>query len=336
MKISVVIPTHNRADALDRTLSNLSKQQFQEAWEAIVVNNLCTDDTDTIVQSRSFPVPLQLVHRDDIPGPSAARNAGAAHARGTYLLFIDNDILVEPDFLQRHLHSLERYPGFWIVGQVVNLPEMDATPFGRYRKSLFPFVPPEEEVRETEAITGQTLSMPRADFELLSGFDESFFVASGEDRELLMRAKQKGIKLLLDPGIVVLHNDWAGSTIQDFCLRQRRYTQTEPLFWQKYGDAYPRQQLVKENSPPRWTVDSISLIVWKRTKQILGSRFGQATLLRGCVALERFWPWPPLLWRLYRLALAGAIYQGFQEGLQLLRGESDETAYQIGIQHNGL
>jgi hypothetical protein len=36
------------------------------------------------------------------------------------------------------------------------------------------------------------------------------------------------------------------------------------------------------------------------------------------------------------LALAGAIYQGFQEGLQLLRGESDETAYQIGIQHNGL
>ena len=234
MKISVVIPTHNRADALDRTLSNLSKQQFQEAWEAIVVNNLCTDDTDTIVQSRSFPVPLQLVHRDDIPGPSAARNAGAAHARGTYLLFIDNDILVEPDFLQRHLYSLERYPGCWIVGQVVNLPEMDATPFGRYRKSLFPFVPPEEEVRETEAITGQTLSMPRVDFETLGGFDESFFVASGEDRELLMRAKQKGIKLLLDPGIVVLHNDWAGSTIQDFCLRQRRYTQTEPLFWQKY------------------------------------------------------------------------------------------------------
>ena len=316
MKISVVIPTHNRADALDRTLSNLSKQQCEEAWEVIVVNNRCTDDTDTIVNSRSFPVPLQLVHRDDIPGPSAARNAGAAHASGKYLLFMDNDILVEPDFLQRHLRSLDQHPGCWIVGQVVNLPELDATPFGRYRKSLFPFVPPDEEVRETDAITGQNVSMPRADFEALGGFDESFYVASGEDRELLMRAKQKGVRLLLDPGIVVLHNDWAGSTIQDFCLRHRLYTQTEPLFWQKYGDAYPRQQLVKENSPPRWTVDSISLIVWKRTKQILGSRFGQATLLRGCVTLERFCPWPPLLWRLYRLALAGAIYRGFQEGLQ--------------------
>jgi len=271
-----------------------------------------------VVKRKSFPVPLQLVHRDDIPGPAAARNAGAAHASGKYLLFMDNDILVERDCLQRHLRLLEKYPGCWVVGQIVNLPEMDSTPFGRFRKSLFPFVPPEADVQETDAITGQNVSMPRADFEALGGFDESFYVASGEDRELLMRAKQKGIKLLLDPGIVVLHNDWAGSTIQDFCLRHRLYTQTEPLFWQKYGDAYPRQQLARENSPPRWTADSISLLVWKRTKRILGSRFGQAALLRGCGALERFLPWPPLLWRLYRLALAGAIYQGFQEGLQRL------------------
>ena len=334
MKISVVIPTHNRADALDRTLSNLSKQQYEEPWEVIVVNNRCTDDTDAVVKNRSFPVRLQLVYKD-IPGPAAARNAGAAHASGKYLLFMDNDILVEPDFLERHGRLLDQHPGCWVVGQVVNLPELEATPFGRFRKSLFPFVEPREGVCETDAITGQNLSLPRTDFESLGGFDESFYVASGEDRELLMRAKQKGIKLLFDPAIIVLHNDWAGSTIQDFCLRHRLYTQTEPLFFQKYGAAYIRQKMVKENCPPRWRVDSISLIVWKRTKQILGSRLGQATLLRGCAQLERFWPWPPLLWRLYRLALAGAIYQGFQEGLQkLATGDTDETTYQVGIQHN--
>ena len=317
MKISVVIPTHNRADALDQTLSNLGKQQFDEAWEAIVVNNRCTDDTDTIVKSRSFPVPLQLVHRNDIPGPSAARNAGAAHARGTYLLFIDNDILVEPDFLQRHLQSLEKHPGCWIVGQVVNLPEMDATPFGQYRKSLFPFVSTDEEVRESDAITGQNVSMPRADFELLGGFDESFFVASGEDRELLMRAKQKGIKLLLDPGIVVLQNDWAGFTIRDYCLRNRTYMQTEPLFWRKYGDAYPRDRLVTENNRPSWKTDPLRLLFRKRIKQLLGSHIGQEALIGVCTALEHVWPWPPMLWRVYRLAIAGAMYSGFQEGLAL-------------------
>lgn len=317
MKISVVIPTHNRADALDLTLSHLARQELDAPWEVIVSNNRSTDDTDQVVGRRSFPVPLQLVH-EQTPGPAATRNTGARHANGDYLLFMDNDILVEPDFLRRHLNALENHPGCWVVGQVVNLPEQERTPFGRFRKSFFPFTPPGEPASETEAITGQNVSLPRANFEALGGFDESFFVASGEDRELLLRAKQQGIKLILDPGIVVLHNDWAGATIQDFCFRTRLYTQTEPLFWRKYGDAYPRQQLVKENSPPSWKSDPVSLVVWKRTKQVLGSRAGQAVLIGVSEMLERVWPWPPLLWRLYRLAAAGAMYKGFQEGMRAL------------------
>jgi hypothetical protein len=235
---------------------------------------------------------------------------------------MDNDILVEPNFLRRHLEALKNHPGCWVVGQVVNLPEQESTPFGRFRKSLFPFTPLDEPATETDAITGQNVSLPRAHFEALGGFDESFFVASGEDRELLMRAKQQGIKLILDPGIVVLHNDWAGVTIQDFCFRTRLYCQTEPLFWRKYGDAYPRQQLVKQNSAPSWQADSVSVIVWKRTKQVLGSRVGQAVLIRACEVIERSWPWPPLLWRLYRLAAAGAMYKGFQEGIRALIPEA--------------
>ena len=57
MKISVVIPTHNRSDALAKTLLNLSEQQFTESWEVIVVNNRSTDDTDEVVRGQRFPVP---------------------------------------------------------------------------------------------------------------------------------------------------------------------------------------------------------------------------------------------------------------------------------------
>src|SRR5437870_12215602 len=147
-KFSVIIPTHNRADALGLTLANLARQQFTEPWEVIVVNNRCTDNTDALVESQNFPVSLRLVH-EDTPGAAAARNAGAAHAKGQYLLFIDNDVLVEPDFMRCHLVALEAHPRAWIVGQLVNLPEQEGTPFGRFRKSLFPFIPPEESIRET-------------------------------------------------------------------------------------------------------------------------------------------------------------------------------------------
>src|SRR5262245_7209937 len=110
MKISVVIPTHNRSEALAKTLLNLSKQQFDGSWELIVVNNRCVDDTDEVVRGQNFPAPLRLVHEEK-PGVAAARNAGMAIARGQYIILLDNDILVEPDFLQRHYDLLLASPG---------------------------------------------------------------------------------------------------------------------------------------------------------------------------------------------------------------------------------
>ncbi len=315
---SVIIPTHNRADALAQTLSHLAKQTFNRAWEVIVINNRCTDETDEVVRRLNFPVALRLVH-EEVPGPAAARNAGALVAKGTYLLFIDNDILAEPDFLQRHYEALESHPGCWIVGQIINLPEQEATPFGRFRKSLSPFAEPNEGRSAIDLITGANTSLPRADFEQLGGFDSGFFVASGEDRELAMRALQAGIKILFDPSIIVLHNDWAGFSIRDYCLRQRLYCQTEPLFWRKYGESYPGLAFVRENLPPDWKRDHWKLIVWKRTKQLLGSPIGQSVLINLSTLVERVGAWSPLLWRVYKLALAGAIYRGVQDGLMMER-----------------
>jgi hypothetical protein len=72
---------------------------------------------------------------------------------------------------------------------------------------------------------------------------------------------------------------------------------------------------VRDNLPPDRRRDPPRLRVWKRVKSLLGSRAGQSALVGACTACERFFPWTPVLWRLYRLAIAGAIYAGFQEGL---------------------
>jgi GT2 family glycosyltransferase len=313
--ISVVIPTHNRSDALAQTLSKLAKQQFDKSWEVVVVNHRCTDNTDEVVERQEFPVTLRLVHRKDTPGVAAARNAGARAALGEYLLFLDDDILVEPDFLQRHTDALMAHPGCWIMGQLKNLPEQERTPFGRYRRTLFSYDPPDSPLKESKGMTGQSISMPRADFERLGGFDETFSIASVEDFDLAMRANEQGIKILYVPAIMGVHNDWAGFTIRDYCYRQQTYMRCEPLLWKKYGENYPRIILVKGNRPPRWGVDSAGLIAHKMMKRVVGTPPVRAILFGACSVLERVWPWPPVLWRLYRVLLSGAIYKGFQEGL---------------------
>ena len=323
--ISVIVPTHNRSDALAKTLAGLAKQQFDEPWEVIVVNNRCTDDTDDVVRRQVFPVPLRLIHRADTPGVAAARNTGAWAATGEYLLFMDNDILVEPDFVRRHRDALAAHPGCWIVGQIVSLPEQRRTPFGRFRQMLAaayddaPSDLPDQPTREAHGLTGQSLSLPREDFVRLGGFDEKFHVASVEDFELAVRAWRAGIKILYVPSILGVHNDWAGFTIRDYCQRQRTYAHCEPLFWQKYGKDHPRPDLVRKNLPPRWRQDKPWLLFSKMIKRFLGWSPVQSVLFGACSVLECACPWPPVLWRLYRLLLAGAIYRGFQDGLSIYK-----------------
>lgn len=327
--VSVIIPTHNRSEALAKTLSELAKQQFPQPWEVIVVNNCSTDDTDELVLRQAFPVSLRLTHRKDTTGPGAARNAGAAVSTGDYLLFMDNDILVQPDFVQRHWNALLSHPGCWIVGQIVNLPEQESTPFGRFRRSLSPYDPPDRPVREAQGVTGQSLSLPRADFERLHGFDEGFYSASVEDIELAVRAWQAGIKILYVPGIISVHNDWAGFTIRDYCQRQRTYAHCEPPFWQKYGKDYPKQEIVRANLPIRWGQDRPGLLFRKLLKKFVALSPVRWTLFGACDVLEHLCPWPPVLWRLYRLLLSGAIYRGFQEGLKLHNIKLDRVRLQV-------
>ncbi len=322
MDISVVIPNHNRIDALDVTLEHLARQKFSGEWETIVCDNNSTEDVAAVIRrwQPKFPVSLRLTH-ETIPGASAARNAGAREANGEYIVFLDNDILTKTDFLQSHYDALRAYPNSWINGQVVNLPEQENSAFGKFRKQSFPFYEPTAEIQEQIGVTGQNLSLPREHFIALNGFDNDLF--SGEDFDLALRGRnQMGVKTLLVPSIIVTQNDWAGWTFPDFCRRQEIYSQTEFFSWKKYGDEHPRLQLVRENLPLNWRRDSVKLLFRKKVKQILSKNITQKSLLRVSGLLEKSPVTRPVLWRIYKLVLAGAIHRGFQDGRKaILEGE---------------
>ena len=319
MDVSVVIPTHNRCDALDLTLDRLAAQEFAGSWELIVVDNNSTDATPETIRERERNFPVELISlKETTPGPAAARNAGAARATGEFLIFVDNDILTAPDFIRRHFQRLKANPGCWIVGRFPNLPQQESTVFGRYRKNLETHSETADRMVEVDGITGQGTSMPRADFERLGGFDENFFVASGEDRELAMRAIKSGIRILSDPSIVAYHNDWAGTSIRDYCRRQRLYTRTEPIFAAKYGNQNPRYEMAVRNSPLSPASDGVKLTVSKIGKVFAGSSFGQALLIGTSEMLEDLIPDSRPLWALYRMAIAGAIFKGYGEGLAMI------------------
>src|SRR5262245_39938244 len=94
--ISVVIPTRNRRSSVTRALASLARQSSEgHDFEVVVVANDCSDDTTQHVRSLTLPFATRVLEIP-VPGMSKARNAGAAIAQASLLMFMDDDIEVGP------------------------------------------------------------------------------------------------------------------------------------------------------------------------------------------------------------------------------------------------
>lgn len=106
MKLSILIPTHNRSGVLLRTLDRLAAVRLPEGAEAeaVVVANACKDETFAAVTARAvgFPFNLRCVEEPQ-PGVAHARNRALREASGELYFFLDDDIGVEPDWIEQHL-----------------------------------------------------------------------------------------------------------------------------------------------------------------------------------------------------------------------------------------
>lgn len=110
-QISVVIPTHNRADLLRGAIASVL-DQTRPAHEIIVVDDGSTDSTCDVV--RSYGPPIVLLTQDHLRA-AAARNHGVAHASGEWVAFLDSDDVWKPTKLERQLEYLDRHPQCGLV-----------------------------------------------------------------------------------------------------------------------------------------------------------------------------------------------------------------------------
>ncbi len=105
--ISVIIPCLNEEGYVSRLLEDLVRQEDAD-FEVIVVDSDSVDGTVTEVERFLGRLSLRLV-KGERKGPAFARNLGARHARGTWLIFLDADLRIpDPDFLSVMVGEAER------------------------------------------------------------------------------------------------------------------------------------------------------------------------------------------------------------------------------------
>lgn len=121
MNISIVICTWNRAELLDKTLSCMGGLRIPKGieYEIVVVNNNSTDHTDAITNRHSMTLPIKRLHEPK-QGLSSARNCAVNHADGDWIVWTDDDVLVDVEWLAEYVKVFEQFPQHDFFGGTVD------------------------------------------------------------------------------------------------------------------------------------------------------------------------------------------------------------------------
>jgi len=209
--VSVIIPTYNRWPILIKSLSFLKNQSFKD-FEVIIVDDASEQAAPKLESKIRY---LKLKKR---MGSPSARNLGASRARGEYLLFLDDDIILSRTYIEELFRNIEADEnasaiagrliyvknGVFsepkkIFNEPVKVAEFSGDIVGSFDRKTCKIV---------EAPTLHMAAMVRkVDFQLIGGFDSKTYVGNyfREETDLFFRLKRAGKKLLFDPNAVAYH-----------------------------------------------------------------------------------------------------------------------------------
>lgn len=238
LALSVIIPTYNRKDTLHLCLANLALQtDVNERWEVIVVDDGSTDGTAEVC--RKFPACLPLRYlRQENAGAGAARRTAVEHARGEYLLLINDDTMAYRNLLAEHLRTqgeFSREKKIAVLGNFcypVEARERALTFFLSVHPMFFPQATLEPGLHtESAYFISCNLSIRRQAVESVGSFDAAFRVA--EDTDLGVRLTSAGYQVLYHPRAAALHHH-LDFTIDDVLRRGKTYGKTQLMLFRKH------------------------------------------------------------------------------------------------------
>ncbi len=113
--VSIIVPTHNRADVLPLALESIIRQTYCK-WETFVIANNCSDNTQSLVKPFLQDKRIHFINIPEAIGASKARNIGLSKAKGEYIAFLDDDDQWHFSKLEKQVQMLNENPDIAIAG----------------------------------------------------------------------------------------------------------------------------------------------------------------------------------------------------------------------------
>ncbi|RPJ51037.1 MAG: glycosyltransferase family 2 protein [Chloroflexi bacterium] len=330
---SIIIPTYNRRKSLLETLTAIDHQVVGDAsFEVLVVDDGSTDGTEAIYDKK-FSFPLNYLQQAN-QGSAVARNTGAAKARGWLLIFLDDDMDVERQYVSKLIQLHRRHPHAVGMGAFLPWCPPHSTPFNRIyaRLNATQDLQTDEAVYPyTECVTNN-LSVEREDFFRIGQMQD----IGGDgptwwgDVDFGYRASQAGMQFRRSNRAACYHHDYAIRDLATAITRAEKAARMAVLLFKKYPAILPDLPMFTDKTPIRWGSDSPWQILRKGLRRAASARLVLQGLQVLAGWLEQNWPAETILAVLYRWILGGYLYWGMRQGFQQF-GNTTVPSVQAGV-----
>lgn len=314
MKVSIVIPTHNRLEKLRETVEKLRRQEFSlEDYEIVVVDD---GSNPPVKFEKEFTVsPDVRIVRLEGEERSVARNTGAKEAKGELVIFIDDDISTKPDFIEKHWQAHQDFADLLAIGEILLPEDSQDTPFGRFRQRLEKDGIPRKRglVAERNFCAAGNASIKRELFLKLNGFDT--MLTSAEDQDFALRHTAQGGQIAFLPEASVIHQDKA-LDIRGYCQRNEWGSRLMLPFYERYPNFSANIERERINGKVRLGKEPIGNSLRKIFKTLISSKVSVNILFKIASILEKTKPNSSALDKVYRLLLGAHIFRGYRMAMK--------------------
>ena len=210
--VSIVIPVYNKVDYTVACLRSLAQHAGTATFEVIVVDDASSDAT---AERLARIGGIQVIRNTQNLGFVGSCNAGAAAARGDFVLFLNNDTVVTAGWLEALLRCFDEEPEAGLVGAKLVYPDGRLQEAGgiifadgsgwNYGRFEDPSDPRYNFRREADYCSGAAILIRRELLARLGGFDSRYAPAYYEDTDLAFAVRAAGLKVFYEPRSVVIH-----------------------------------------------------------------------------------------------------------------------------------
>jgi GT2 family glycosyltransferase/glycosyltransferase involved in cell wall biosynthesis len=247
-QVSIIIPVHGKLAYTLTCLRSIAKHSAAASFEIIVVDDASPDTSAATLQTIDG---LRVHINADNLGFVGSCNAGAALARGEYLLFLNNDTQVTAGWMDALVQCFKDEPDCGLAGSKLVYPDgrlqeaggwifSDASAWnvGRFdARNESPY----RYRRRTDYVSGASMMIRRDRFEALGRFDLRYQPAYYEDTDLAFAARASGLSVFYEPNSVVVHCEGI-SAGTDITAGMKRYQAiNQAIFAEKWSDALSKQ-----------------------------------------------------------------------------------------------